>query len=145
MLFKKILPWLVGILILLLAFAAVPLTRLWMFGGQMPGRELSEGDLPPGMGSLPDFSGPMMSSRAGSLMGGYEIVILPLFFVALFLFTVWAFLKIVRASAKSATRNNLSLTGHICPNCGRAAAKDWRICPYCATDLQQRSVPPAVV
>jgi hypothetical protein len=140
--FKKIIPWLAGILTLLLAFAAVPLTRLWMFVGQMPARDLRKGDPAPGMGGFSEFSGPMMGVRTGSLMGGFEVIILPLFFVTLFLFTVWAFQKIVRASAQSAVDNNIPHTGHICPNCGRATAEDWRFCPHCGTDIQLQSSPP---
>jgi hypothetical protein len=142
---KKILPWLAGILVLLLAFAAVPVTRLWMFGRQMPGSDLREGSLTRGMGGLPDMTGPAMGIRTGGLMGGFEIIILPLFFAALFLFTIWAFLKIVHGSVHEAARNNLALTGSVCPNCGRAAAGDWRSCPYCGSDLTPASTPPAGV
>lgn len=140
--FKKILPWLAGILVVIVAFAAVPLSRLFLFNRALRLNGLAQEGLRRGVEGAPGFGGPMMGAwggRMGGLMGGFEIIILPLFFVALFLFTFWAVIKIVRSSSPSA-----AASGRTCPKCGQGVAHDWKHCPHCGAEINQPPAEPPV-
>lgn len=133
--FKKLLPWLVGILLVIVALAAVPLSRMFMFSRAIGFRDGDVEGLRRGFGGGPGFSGPMMGGWGGhmggfGMFGGFGMVLGALFLVALFLFTVWAFIKIVQSTNRPA-----AVPAKVCPNCSKSVATDWKTCPYCSTDL----------
>jgi hypothetical protein len=148
--FKKILPWLIGVIVLVLVAVGAFFSRFWLFGGRIAGGQMMRGFQQGGgfQRGGPNFGGnPMMGGGFGGHMGGFGgfglfgMILGPLFFVALFLFTVWALLKIIRASTHSGA--NYAAPFRNCPNCGKPVSADWRHCPNCGTDLNPPATPPA--
>jgi hypothetical protein len=142
--FKKILPWLIGVLVVVLALVAVPVARMFMFSRAVGLRGGDVEGLRRGFGGGPGFPGQMMGGWGGhmggfGMFGGFGMVLGALFLVALFLFTVWAFIKIVQSTNRPAA----AVPAMVCPNCGKAVAADWKTCPYCSTDLSLNNPPPA--
>lgn len=138
--FKKILPWLAGFLVLALAFAAVPLSRFLMFSRFSRFAQLPEEGMRRALPGVGGQGAPMMGtvgSRLGGLMGGFEVLVLPIFFVALFLFTVWAFLKIVRSTPTHPVTGSAA-----CQACGYALTVGWKYCPNCGAEQTSTVEPP---
>lgn len=138
--------WIIGILLGLIALAAIVLAGLWLFnwwGGGLgmsvsrrflpfDGREMPFRGMRPYQGIVP-FGGARI---IGLLAGG----LICLGFVALLVIGVIALVRGVSRQSRSAvapvsTPPPAPAATQPCPNCGRPVQEDWSHCPYCGEDL----------
>ena len=71
------------------------------------------------------------------MMGMFGGLLLGVLFLGLVVLVVVGIVFLVRALPQS-NQNQMAATKRICDRCGKTAAPDWQVCPYCGESLRAK-------